>query len=62
MKKSLQIQLAALRARYDTGAVSPAVAAIIKSIEIDLAWLEHDQAPIGVVDTDNPAIPASNRP
>ena len=39
----LREQLGALRARYDWGAVSPAVYAAIKSIETDVAWREHDR-------------------
>ena len=30
-----------LRARYDNGAVSPAVYQAIKKLETDVAWLEH---------------------
>jgi hypothetical protein len=40
-KKHLQEQLAYLRARYDSGAVSPAIYQAIKKLETDVAWLEH---------------------
>jgi hypothetical protein len=43
-KKHLQEQLAYLRARYDSGAVSPAVYQAIKKLESDVAWLEHKDA------------------
>jgi len=33
--------LALLRARYDSGAVSAAVYAVIKRLECDIAWNEH---------------------
>jgi hypothetical protein len=39
----LRAQLAALRARYDDGAVSPAVYKVIRELEIELAWAEHQQ-------------------
>ena len=34
-------ELALLRARYDGGAISPAVFAVIKNLECEIAWLEH---------------------
>jgi hypothetical protein len=37
----LRAELALLVARYDSGAVSPAVYAVIRAIESDIAWLEH---------------------
>jgi hypothetical protein len=37
----LRFELAVLRARYDDGAVSPAVYQIIRQIESDIAWAEH---------------------
>jgi hypothetical protein len=42
--KLLRERLEWLRARYDSGAVSPATYAIIRMIEIDLAWREHGRA------------------
>jgi hypothetical protein len=33
--------LALLRARYDSGAVSAAIYVVIKRIECDIAWNEH---------------------
>jgi hypothetical protein len=41
-KQHLQEQLAYLRARYDSGAVSPAVYATIKELEKTISWLEHN--------------------
>ena len=38
-------ELAWLRARYDTGAVAPAVYSVIKDIETELAWRLHAQHP-----------------
>jgi hypothetical protein len=38
---TLRLQLAALRARYDHGAVSPGVWAVIREIETAIAWSEH---------------------
>jgi hypothetical protein len=32
-----------LRARYDHGAVSPSLYAIIRKLETDVAWQEHRQ-------------------
>jgi hypothetical protein len=37
----LRSELAALRARYDGGAVSAAVYALIRRLETELAWAEH---------------------
>jgi hypothetical protein len=34
-----------LKARYDGGAVAPAVYTIIKAIEVDLGWIEHRGRP-----------------
>jgi hypothetical protein len=38
---ALRSELAALRARYDDGAISPAVFAVIRKLESDIAWAEH---------------------
>jgi hypothetical protein len=40
-QQRLRAELAYLRARYDHGAVSPAVYETIKQIETKLAWSEH---------------------
>jgi hypothetical protein len=40
----LRAELAHLRARYDYGAVSPAVFEVIKEIETRVAWIEHHRA------------------
>jgi hypothetical protein len=40
-ERALRAKLALLRARYDYGAVSDAVAAAIKALEVDIAWAEH---------------------
>jgi hypothetical protein len=37
----LRNKLAWLRSRYDTGAVAPAVLAIIRQFETELAWREN---------------------
>jgi hypothetical protein len=37
----LRSELALLHARYDHGAASPAVYAVIKAIEVKLAWSQH---------------------
>lgn len=37
----LRAQLAHLRARYDAGAVAPAVYAVIRELETDIAWAEE---------------------
>jgi hypothetical protein len=39
--EKLRDELSLLIARYDSGAVSPAVYAVIRAIESDIAWLEH---------------------
>jgi hypothetical protein len=36
-------ELALLRARYDGGAISPAVFAVIKNLECEIAWLEYQE-------------------
>ena len=38
---TLRDQLALLRARYDHGAVSSPIFAVIRQIEIELGWLAH---------------------
>jgi hypothetical protein len=40
-EETLRAELAQLRTRYDSGAVSHAVAAAIKRLEADIAWAEH---------------------
>jgi hypothetical protein len=40
---ALKSQLAALSSRYDTGAVSPAVYIVIRAIEIEISWLQHNR-------------------
>jgi hypothetical protein len=37
----LREQLEWLRARYDGGAVSPEIFAVIRKLEIDIAWMGH---------------------
>jgi len=37
----LRAELAQLRARYDGGALAPAVFAIVKALEAEIAWIEH---------------------
>ena len=39
----LRSKLAFLRARYDSGAISPAIYSVIRAIETDLAWAEHQR-------------------
>jgi len=39
--QKLRAELARLRARHDCGAVSPALYAVIRTLEIDIAWFEH---------------------
>jgi hypothetical protein len=39
----LRIELASLRARYDSGAVSPDIYTVIKQLERDIAWAEHQK-------------------
>ena len=38
----LRIELEWLRARHDTGAVSAAVFTVLKRLECDIAWAEHE--------------------
>jgi hypothetical protein len=44
-KGGLRTELALLQARYDGGAVSPAVYAIIRAIGTELSWFEHRGRP-----------------
>ena len=44
----LRAELALLLARYDHGAVAPSTYAIIRSIEIDIAWIEHRSRESGI--------------
>jgi hypothetical protein len=43
--RELRTELVHLRARYDNGAVAPALYAVIRSIESDIAWFEHQRVP-----------------
>jgi hypothetical protein len=38
---TLRAELQLLRNRYDCGAVSPAIYAVIREIEIEIGWSEH---------------------
>lgn len=38
---TLRAELAQLQARYDSGAISPAVFAAMRALETELAWIEH---------------------
>jgi len=40
----LRTELAALRARYDNGAVQATVYAVIRQLKIELTWAEHRSA------------------
>jgi hypothetical protein len=40
-EQALRAALAWVRARHDNGAVSPAVFAVMRMIEVELSWLEH---------------------
>jgi hypothetical protein len=40
-EQRLHAELAQLRARYDDGAVSAGIAAVIKALEQELSWLQH---------------------
>jgi hypothetical protein len=44
-EQNLRSELVALKARYDGGAVSPAILFAIKEIETDLGWLLHRGRP-----------------
>jgi hypothetical protein len=39
----LRRDLALLRARYDTGATQPGVYAVIRALEVEIAWAEHGE-------------------
>ena len=41
----LRSELASLRARYNSGAVAPGVYAVIRQLEIELAWHLHRRTP-----------------
>jgi hypothetical protein len=40
-EKALRSALEWIRARHDDGALSPGVAAVVRMIEAELAWLQH---------------------
>jgi hypothetical protein len=40
----LRTELALLRARYDHGAVAPSIYRLIRKLEDDIAWIEHQEA------------------
>ena len=39
-EQNLRIQLAQLLARYD-GAIPPSVFAVVRGLQVELAWMEH---------------------
>jgi hypothetical protein len=39
--RQLRVELVWLRARYDCGAISAAVFTVVKRLECDIAWAEH---------------------
>jgi hypothetical protein len=41
--KLMRTRLQFLRTRYDHGAVSPAVYNVIRSLETDIGWYEHQE-------------------
>jgi hypothetical protein len=40
-EQDIRAKLALLRARYDSGAVPQGLFAVIRRLEIELAWVEH---------------------
>jgi hypothetical protein len=40
-EQALRAALAWVRARHDSGAISPAVFSVIRMIEVELAWRQH---------------------
>jgi hypothetical protein len=46
-EQALRAALAWVRARHDSGALSPGVAAVLKMIETELAWRQHRAGRIG---------------
>ena len=44
-ERDLRAELGLLPARYDSRAINPAVLTVVKSIEIELAWLQHRGRP-----------------
>jgi hypothetical protein len=38
----MECELVSLRARYDDGAVSPPVYRVIRDLETEIAWAEHN--------------------
>jgi hypothetical protein len=43
-EQRLRQQLEWMTARHDSGAMSPAVAATVKAIQIEIGWLQHEIA------------------
>jgi hypothetical protein len=39
----LRDELQRLRARYDSGTISPAIFAVIRELETSIAWIEHSR-------------------
>jgi hypothetical protein len=40
-EQALRAGLEWVRARHDSGAISPAVFSVMRMIEVELSWLEH---------------------
>jgi len=43
-EQDVRAKRALLQARYDHGALSPAVFSIVRSLEVELAWIAHQQS------------------
>jgi hypothetical protein len=44
-ERQLRAELDLLLARYDSGAIRPAVFTTIKALEVDIAWCQHRRRP-----------------
>jgi hypothetical protein len=48
-EQRLRQQLQWITARHDSGAMSPAVAATVKAIQIEIGWLQHAKTDVHVL-------------
>jgi hypothetical protein len=48
-EQRLRQQLEWITARHDSGAMSPAVAAAVKAIQIEIGWLQHAKTEVHVL-------------
>jgi hypothetical protein len=40
---AVRAELRRLQARYDSGSIPPAIFSVVRKLEVELAWIEHEK-------------------